>query len=106
LTPKFRLKITPGIQAAALTPVGPVRVIVGYNPYDRLKGPLYYENTASAGGTLPCVTRGNNLLVTPSPTDPMQLEQAPGVCLASFQPSRRTSFRSRLTFSLAIGQAF
>jgi len=78
---QFKMKVTPGIQAAALTPIGPVRVVVGYNPYQRPAGPLYYENAAVLGGNLP--------LVKPS-----------------FQPAARTSLRSRLTFGLAIGQAF
>ena len=34
------------------------------------------------------------------------LKQNEGRCPASFQPRTNTSFLSRLTFSLAIGQAF
>jgi len=44
-----KLKVTPGIQVTAFSPVGPVRVAVGYNPYRRPAGPLYYEATRLRG---------------------------------------------------------
>jgi outer membrane protein insertion porin family/translocation and assembly module TamA len=100
----FKLKVTPGVQVAALTPIGPVRVVVGYNPYRRPAGPLYYENTAAAGGALPCVSPGNDLPVTE--TADGTLVQAEGRCSATYRPAPNRSFRSRLTLSLAIGQAF
>ncbi len=98
-----KLKVTPGVQVAALTPVGPVRLVVGYNPYQRPSGPLYYENSSAAGGTLPCVSPGNTLPVQRDSTGVLVQQ---GKCPATFQPARTTSFRSRLTFGLAIGQAF
>jgi len=97
-SPPFKLKVTPGLQTAALTPVGPVRLVVGYNPYNRPAGPLYYENTAAQGGSLPCVSPGNRIPVSDTTTSTS--------CPATFQPAKHSSFRSRLTFSLAIGQAF
>lgn len=95
----FQLKFTPGVQVAALTPVGPVRVILGYNPYQRPSGPIYFENSAAAGGQLLCVSPNNELSVDASG------QQASGQCSA-FTPLQSRSFRSRLTLSLAIGQAF
>lgn len=100
----FRLKVTPGVQAAALTPVGPIRLVVGYNPYPHPPGPLYYESSAAAGGALPCVSPGNTIPVTVSQSG--ELVQSEKRCPASFRPRDPTSFRSRLTFGLAIGQAF
>jgi outer membrane protein insertion porin family/translocation and assembly module TamA len=94
----FRLKFTPGVQVAALTPVGPIRVILGYNPYRRPNGPIYFENTAASGGQLVCVSPNNTLPVVDG------VQQA-GAC-PQFTPARTQSFRSRLTLSLAIGQAF
>jgi outer membrane protein insertion porin family/translocation and assembly module TamA len=109
----FSLKITPGIQLTALSPVGPVRVVVGYNPYSRPAGPIYYEvprvSSDALGadvGSLPCVSPGNTLAVhRPDPNSNI-LVQSEGRCPATFVPSSNTSFRSRLTFGLAIGQAF
>jgi outer membrane protein insertion porin family/translocation and assembly module TamA len=103
----YQIKFTPGVQMAALTPVGPVRVVVGYNPYPQPAGPLYYESTTDAGA-LPCVAPTNVLRVTPDPTsdpDHPRLVQESGVC-TGYKPPASTSFTRRLTFGLAIGQAF
>ncbi len=102
----YSIKVTPGVQVAVLTPVGPVRVVVGYNPYQQSTGPLYFESTTGAG-TLPCVAPGNKLKVTIDNTDPQhpQQVQEAGVC-SGYKPPTSTSFGKRLTFGLAIGQAF
>jgi outer membrane protein insertion porin family len=106
-----KLKVTPGIQITAFSPVGPVRAAIGYNPYQRPAGPLYYEAT-SQGGELVCVSPGNDLpthitQVTPTTTTITQ-DPSPsgGSCPASFQPAKEKRFINRLTFSFAIGQAF
>jgi outer membrane protein insertion porin family/translocation and assembly module TamA len=102
----YQIKVTPGVQIAALTPVGPVRVVVGYNPYQQSPGPLYYESTTDSGA-LPCVAPGNTLPVTdvsPDPAHPVYV-QAPGAC-TGYKPPPNNSFGRRLTFGLAIGQAF
>ena len=102
-----RLKVTPGIQLTAFSPVGPVRAVIGYNPYARPSGPLYYEATAAEGGGLPCVSPGNTIAShIGTGADAGKLTQERGVCPSSFRPAAHTSFRSRLTFSFAIGQAF
>jgi outer membrane protein insertion porin family/translocation and assembly module TamA len=103
-----KLKVTPGVQVTAFSPVGPIRVAVGYNPYRRPAGPLYYEAT-SEGGELVCVSPGNTLPVTITPATPTSgiiIRQQSGNCPSSFQPAKDNSLRSRLTFSFAIGQAF
>ena len=107
-----KLKITPGIQVTAFSPVGPVRAAIGYNPYRRPAGPLYYEATNN-GGQLLCVSPGNQLPTHFNPgsqpgTEIITQDPASSAlsCPASFQPAKVNSFRSRLTFSFAIGQAF
>jgi outer membrane protein insertion porin family len=103
----FRLKTTPGIQIGGVSPVGLVRMVVGYNPYERPRGPIYYEQTALEGGGLPCVSPNNTLRVhSRSTATGTILEQEPGACPGTFIPATPSSFRSRLTFSFAIGQAF
>ncbi|MEO5904741.1 MAG: BamA/TamA family outer membrane protein, partial [Gemmatimonadaceae bacterium] len=107
----FAFKVTPGIQLTAFSPVGPVRIVIGYNPYRRPSGPLYYEvpnggtgdANSPAAGSLPCVSPGNLL---PVHLVGDRLTQSEGRCPATFTPSTSSSFRSRLTFGLAIGQAF
>jgi len=104
---RIKFKVTPGVQLTAFSPVGPVRAVVGYNPYPRPAGPLYYEATAAEGGGLPCVSPGNTIPAhIVNGANGAVLSQAEAVCPATFQPPSQTSFRSRLTFSFAIGQAF
>jgi outer membrane protein assembly factor BamA len=104
-----KLKVTPGIQVTAFSPVGPVRVAIGYNPYRRPTGPLYYEAT-NEGGELVCVSPGNllpgSITANPIPPGGRTIRQQPGVCPSTFQPGKENSLRSKLTFSFAIGQAF
>jgi outer membrane protein insertion porin family/translocation and assembly module TamA len=104
----LKLKVTPGIQLTAFSPVGPIRAAIGYNPYARPDGPLYFEATREGGG-LVCVSPGNNLPVVVGTTDEgtiVNQPPVPGVDCNSFKPPANNSFRSRLTFSFAIGQAF
>jgi len=105
-----KLKVTPGIQVTAFSPVGPVRVAIGYNPYQRPKGPLYYEGTEFGGAPLLCVSPNNDLPTHFSAPDPVTnvvtVTQATKACPATYQPPVDNRFRSKLTFSFAIGQAF
>jgi len=111
---QVKLKVTPGIQVTAFTPVGPVRIAVGYNPYQRPKGPIYYEATDLIGAPLLCVSPNNEIPAHVEYDDPaspnrkvIKVTQDPGyTCLASYRPTKDNSFRSKLTFSFAIGQAF
>ena len=112
----FSIKVTPGVQVTALSPVGPVRLVVGYNPYDRPAGPLYYEvpggtptdELGSRAGTLPCLSLSAdpNRQLKVHRADDGTLVQDEGICPSTFRPRTSRSFGSRLTFSLAIGQAF
>jgi outer membrane protein insertion porin family/translocation and assembly module TamA len=106
-----KLKVTPGIQVTAFSPVGPVRVAIGYNPYQRPKGPLYYEGTEFGGAPLLCVSPLNGLPTHFSAPDPKGVvtvtqDVPPNGCPATYQPAALSGLRSKLTFSFAIGQAF
>ena len=101
---QVKLKVTPGVQLTAFSPVGPVRVAVGYNPYRRPPGPIYYEAT-NQGGELLCVSHFNNL-PTHFDADGTIHQEAIAPCPANYQPPKDNRFRSKLTFSFAIGQAF
>ncbi len=106
-----QLKVTPGVQLTAFTPVGPVRLAVGYNPYQRPKGPIYYEATELANAPLLCVSPLNNIPThfqydPASPTTIKNITQNQRTCPATYQPAKDNRFRSKLTFSFAIGQAF
>ena len=74
-----RLRITPGVGLRFATPLGPVRLDVAYNGYDREEGPLYFRDDSTD-------------LLTPL-RDAYRLKA----------PSR---FRDRLVLQFAVGQAF
>src|SRR4029453_11658315 len=73
------LRVTPGAGVRVYTPVGPVRLDVGYNPYDRPAGAAFVL-FGSPGGEQPlyCVSPGNNLPVTKQDQGPPL--QAEGTC--------------------------
>lgn len=110
---RVRFKVTPGIQITAFSPVGPVRGVIGYNPYRKPAGPLYYE-AINEGGELICVTPGNDFPTTitrdPDTGVVTDIKQTPknsdDKCPANFQPPKEQGFFNKLTFSFAIGQAF
>jgi outer membrane protein insertion porin family/translocation and assembly module TamA len=109
---QVKFKVTPGIQVTAFSPVGPVRVAVGYNPYQRPRGPIYYEGTEFGGAPLLCVSPLNGLpthFSDPAPvTGVVTVTQAVRKegCPSTYQPAKDNRLRSKLTFSFAIGQAF
>jgi len=96
-----QLDWTPGVGLRVFSPVGPIRVDVGYDPHSHLRpGPVYY-NPPLAGGVAPlfCVTPG---------TLPGQQEQGSSApaCPATYVPAPQTGFFRRLTLNFSIGQAF
>jgi outer membrane protein insertion porin family len=96
------IRVTPGVGLRLFTPVGPVRVDVGYNPYKRQAGPAYITDLS---GNLICVSPGNTLRVRVVPGEaPRQVDD--GDCPASYVPRFGTSFWQRLTFQFSIGQPF
>jgi outer membrane protein assembly factor BamA len=106
-----QIKWTPGIGIRVFTPVGPVQVNVGYNPYPRPRGPIYYDasvNRETGVAPLYCVSPGNTIPVhvlssSVSGTTYAQDEQA---CPATFAPSQSSAFLGRLTLTFSIGPEF
>lgn len=109
-------KMTPGVGVRVNSFIGPIRVDVGYNPYERTAGPAFitlepnrYDRSYPLG--LICVSPGNTLLVhneraQPNGAKPIPPIQEPGACPSSYRPTRGRSFFRRLTFNFSIGQAF
>ena len=107
------MRVTPGIGARLASPVGPIRLDVGFNPYQRQAGAAYFDQPAQGkSAPLYCVSPGNGLPVTrwklkPGAGDPLPVQANPARgCPASYSPSRRGTFIDRLTFQASIGQAF
>jgi outer membrane protein insertion porin family/translocation and assembly module TamA len=102
----YRVHATPGLGVRAFTPVGPLRLDVGYNPAAGRRGAAYrgLDGGAVGGQPLYCVSPGNRLpLTTGGAGLPVQ---ASGPCPATFVPPRPGSFAERLTLHFSLGQAF
>ena len=107
------LKVTPGVGVRLASPVGPIRLDIGYNPYQRQSGAAYFDAPEQGGkALLYCVSPGNGLPVTGwkrnmTSADPAPIQANPSRgCPTSYSPLKRTSFFHRLTFQASIGQAF
>lgn len=98
------IQFTPGVGLRVFTPVGPVRVDIGYNPYQRTLGPAYISEGLS--GNLICVSPGNTLRVRKAEPGitPYQVDE--GDCPATYQPHVSRAFLKQLTFQFSIGQPF
>ena len=97
------IRVTPGVGLRLFTPVGPIRVDVGYNPYQRPAGPAYITDLA---GNLICVSPGNTLRVRKATGDRPAEQIDEGDCPATYEPRLGKNFWNRLTFQFSIGQPF
>jgi outer membrane protein insertion porin family/translocation and assembly module TamA len=97
------IRVTPGVGLRVFTPVGPIRVDVGYNPYRRPAGPAYITDPS---GNLICVSPGNTLRVRIADDGNPAQQIDGGDCPATYVPRFGTRFWNRLTFQFSIGQPF
>ena len=105
------VRITPGGGIRIASPVGPIRVDIGYNPYDRPPGVAYNAFRSDESGVAPlyCVSPDNTRPVVPGPDPRTQLEIVNGEvrpCSPTFVPRHPDSWLKRLTFNFSIGPAF
>lgn len=106
------VRITPGMGLRFFTDIGPVRVDIGYNGYDRPSGPAYFnpapvgDNVGSQTLRLICVSPGNTLRVRPGTSTEPPMPVDLGDCPATYTPAQRKTFLSRLQFQFSIGQPF
>jgi len=98
------LRVTPGLGVRVASPVGPLRLDVGYNPYDLPAGAAYFDAPLDVPiAPLYCVSPGNELPV--SDVDGAAV-QAEGPCPSTFRPRPARGLLRRLAFNFSIGQAF
>jgi outer membrane protein assembly factor BamA len=103
-----RLRWTPGVGVRVNTPIGPVRLDVGYANYAPDRGPAFIDSPFEpdfAKRPLFCVSPGNRLPVTFS-QDSTVVTQADGPCRDTFTPAKPGGFWRRLTLHFSLGQAF
>jgi outer membrane protein assembly factor BamA len=116
LDQSFRqLAWTPGVGVQAFTPIGPVRLDVGYNPGQRPFGPAYYavppasiaKSQYQAQAPVLCVSPKNQGLIQTDTTGvPVQTFASNASCPASYQPALQHGFFNHLTLNFSIGEAF
>jgi outer membrane protein insertion porin family len=103
---------TPGIGVQAFTPIGPVRLDVGYYPTSRPSGPVYYAVPPSslsknqAQAPVLCVSPGNTFTIIDEQGVPTQTVPNGATCPATYQPVTKPGFFNRLTLNFSIGEAF
>ncbi len=107
-----QMKWTPGVGIRVFTPVGPLQVNVGYNPYPQPRGAIYYDasvNKETGLAPLYCVSPGNTIpvqLVAGTGGAAATYVQANQACPATFTPPQATGFFHRLTLTFSIGSDF
>jgi outer membrane protein assembly factor BamA len=99
-------RATPGIGVRLVTPLGPFRVDVGYNPNSLDSGPAFLV----IPGDVKAGTVGRAVCVSPGTDDPLVLGaggmSSSSSCPATFLPTGKRSLLSRLTFHFSLGNAF
>lgn len=104
-----QMKWTPGVGIRVFTPVGPLQLNVGYNPYPRPRGPIYFDasvNQETGLAPLYCVSPGNTIPVHVLSGSTSGYAQAEQACPATFAPSASSGFLHRLTLTFSIGPEF
>ncbi len=105
-----QIKWTPGFGLRVSTPVAPIQVNIGYNPYPRPQGPIYFEDPQRVQSTihpeispLYCVSPNNQIdLVL---VDGVLLPKTLG-CDKSYHPPERKTWYRRLVLTFSIGPDF
>jgi hypothetical protein len=98
------LRATPGVGVRLVTPLGPFRVDIGYNPHQWEAGPAFYLQRPRAGcSDAPSASRRDR-------TEPLDDTAAgalgPVNCPNTFRPNRPSGLLPRLVFHFSIGEAF
>jgi outer membrane protein assembly factor BamA len=104
-----KLSYTPGLGIRIFSPIGPIQLNAGYNPYGGRPGIAYYaspvdKNTNKA--PLVCVTAPGEPEVLVFQQKNGDLVQNSADCPSTFRPALSSAFLSHLTFTLSIGTNF
>jgi outer membrane protein insertion porin family/translocation and assembly module TamA len=105
-----QLKYTPGVGVRVFSPVGPIQLNVGYNPYQPTVGAALYAPSISGGfAPLYCVAPIGE---PPIPVHPQDVNgvirwvQGDVKCPETYAPTRANTFLKKLTFTISIGSDF
>ena len=94
------LRATPGLGLRVVTPLGPFRIDIGYQPYDPRAGRALFFTSGDNKGTT-----GDILCASPRDiSDPKEVTIFD--CPSTYRPTVGRGVLSRLTFHFGLGQAF
>jgi len=108
LSPR-KLSYTPGLGIRVFSPIGPIQLNAGYNPYGGRPGTAYFAtpvNATTNKAPLVCVTSPLEPQVPVTITSTGQLIQDFAACPSTFRPALSSGFLKHLTFTLSIGTDF
>jgi outer membrane protein assembly factor BamA len=94
------LRATPGLGLRIVTPLGPFRMDVGYQPYEPRAGRALFFTSGDNTGTT-----GDILCASPRDLTDARASDI-FACPSSYRPPTGRSVLSRLTFHFGLGQAF
>ena len=111
------IKWTPGLGLRILTPVAPIQVNIGYNPYPSPAGPIYFEDPFRVQpiNGVPPVRPDISPLYCVSPNNSIDLVLKDGVfqppqdsppCPGTYHPPERKTWYRRLVLTFSIGPDF
>ncbi|HVZ49175.1 MAG TPA: BamA/TamA family outer membrane protein [Gemmatimonadaceae bacterium] len=98
-------RVTPGFGVRFVTPLGPFRMDIGYNPNGLDAGPAFFVQPGDVANGI----AGRAICVSPGSADPLVLgvgQAGAASCPVSYLPPRASSLLSRLTFHFSLGNAF
>jgi len=104
-----KLSYTPGLGIRVFSPIGPIQLNAGYNPYGGRPGTAYFAtpvNTFTNKAPLVCVTAVGEPQVPVFVQKDGQLVQNFAACPSTFRPALSSGFLKHLTFTLSIGTDF
>jgi outer membrane protein insertion porin family/translocation and assembly module TamA len=99
--------VTPGLGFRISSPIGPIQISLGYNPYENQKGPVYFASPVdpvTGAAPLICVTTPGAATVPVTVSANGSVTQA--TCPGTFAPPRASSFFQRLTKTFSIATSF
>ncbi|MDB4876868.1 MAG: surface antigen [Gemmatimonadetes bacterium] len=102
-----RLAVTPGIGVRISSPVGPINVNAGYNPYGSPAAQAYFPEGSAPNAPLICVspTGSAPILVHKDPSTGALVQENTG-CPATFRQPQSSNFFKKLTLTISIGNSF
>jgi outer membrane protein insertion porin family len=98
--------VTPGLGFRITSPIGPIQISLGYNPYQNQQGPVYFASPVD-----PVTGAAPLICVTPAGAPTVPVTDANGTvtqgkCPGTFAPPRAASFFQRLTKTFSIATSF